>query len=304
MAESARFKKRSESWGVTAAVLLGLTVLLTLSAFIVGWLTGDGPAGGLALAGFMGAVCAGCFFRSKSLERQSAAAAKEEKRLDETAARKAARRDKKAQLERDYENALRQLQSNHNRAIELNDSLPALLQSVASGLELAEQEYKRGAFSPFWSAIETATERLGELSNTLAEFNRLATNHRELARLLLTRHNHQGQTFPVRLKDLQIAERGQKLSHGMDLLVGRAQTDFQFSTIYEQRRTNAILIAGFTSLGNAINGMTAKITEQLSMVVTSIETASAESSSQSAEAISMLDNIQRRRLPSAATRDY
>ena len=39
----------------------------------------------------------------------------------------------------------------------------------------------------------------------------------------------------------------------MRAVVRRAQKDFHFATIYEQRKTNQLLVAGFSSLGQAIN---------------------------------------------------
>lgn len=115
----------------------------------------------------------------------------------------------------------------------------------------------------------------------------------------------------------------------MHRIVRVAQGDFQFSTIYEQRRTNQILVSGFKSLGQAIDGMRHQIgmaVEQLHSSVESLATALddrlqdvhsrigdlietgaeqhedyIEHERQHAErdeaALGMLDNIQRKRLP-------
>lgn len=38
-------------------------------------------------------------------------------------------------------------------------------------------------------------------------------------------------------------------------IVGKAQRNFQFATIYEQRRTNQLLVAGFENLAQALDGI-------------------------------------------------
>ena len=50
----------------------------------------------------------------------------------------------------------------------------------------------------------------------------------------------------------------------MQAIVRKAQRNFQFATIYEQRKTNQILVAGFTTLAQALNQMTGQITASIS----------------------------------------
>jgi hypothetical protein len=251
--------------------------------------------------------------QSKTLEEQEGRQREEERQRREEIARK-----ESEARDRDY--TLQRLKSVHQRAMDLKQSIPALIQAAKAHLDVAEQEFNRGAFSPFWQAIEGATTRLGELSENLNQFSRLTEDHKEIDGELLAKHRMYADRFPVQLADIYAAEEGQLVGQRMDALVGRAQTDYQFSTIYEQRRTSSILIAGFSSLGNAIAGMTAKIASDLESVVRSIDSvrgsvdsvrgsvdsAASTSAAQSAEAIAMLDNIQRRRLPAsqASPRDY
>lgn len=266
------------------------------------------------------AVCVGCWLGSKAAMNESKALDEKEKnqREQERKDREEVARKAAQARERDY--ALQRMKSVHQRAIDLKQSIPALIQAANSHLDLAEQEYRRTAFSPFWQAIEGATTRLGELSENLNQFTTLTEDHKKIDGELQSAHQLYADRFPVRLVDIYTAEEGQVVGERMDVLVGRALTDYQFSTIYEQRRTSSILIAGFSSLGNAIAGMTAKISSDLVSVVRSldsvrgsvdsvrgsVDSAAYASASQSAEAIQMLDNIQRRRLPygQATPRDY
>lgn len=90
----------------------------------------------------------------------------------------------------------------------------------------------------------------------------------------------------------------------LQTLVQAAHRDFHFASIYEQRRTNQILIAGFANLEEALNRMTSKITASVdglaisigamsSMLQESLDTVNADLG----EAVGMLDNIQRGRRP-------
>ena len=166
-------------------------------------------------------------------------------------------------IEQDRQNTLSSLADVHDRAVSLKQSIPALVQSAHSNLDVAEQDYQRGAFSPFWSAIEAATMRLGELSDSLGQFGLLMNQHNNLTGKLAMQHQQQASAFPVRLGDMYAAEQGRMLCQRMNVLVGRAQTNYQFAAIYEQRRTSSILIAGFQNLGSAIHGMGAKIAGEL-----------------------------------------
>jgi uncharacterized protein YfcZ (UPF0381/DUF406 family) len=90
----------------------------------------------------------------------------------------------------------------------------------------------------------------------------------------------------------------------METLVQAAHRNFHFATIYEQRRTNQILIAGFTNLAEALNQMACKITASIndlaisigamtSMLNESLDTIHTDLG----EALEMLDNIQRGKRP-------
>ena len=52
----------------------------------------------------------------------------------------------------------------------------------------------------------------------------------------------------------------------LQTVVRKAQRNFQFATIYEQRKTSAILIAGFGSLGEAIHGLGARLEQSIGIL--------------------------------------
>src|SRR5206468_312018 len=99
-------------------------------------------------------------------------------------------------------------------------------------------------------------------------------------------------------------------------VVRKAQRNIQFATIYEQRKTNKLLVAGFQHLAQAIDGMGHRITssinglgdqisamsaslgDQISEMSSSLNDSLSEFNDQSTqrhkEALEMFDNIQRR----------
>lgn len=276
----------------------------------------------VCLVGSFGLAFAFSSAKNSALAQSKEAAAQEAARRQRQAERSAQKSREKADAEakkRDRDYSLNSLTSTHDNAVQLKQAVPALLQSTDAHLRRAEQEFQRGAYSPFWESIEGATRNLAEVADNLQQFNGLVQQHNALTGKLASEHRTTTPDFPVRLTDIYVAEQGQELSQRMDMQVAKAQTDYHFATIYEQRRTSAIMIAGFTTLGSAISGMTDRITSQLVDVVrsvdavgrstgsvaSSIDEASRSASAQSAEALRMLDNIQRRRLPySGVDRDY
>lgn len=57
----------------------------------------------------------------------------------------------------------------------------------------------------------------------------------------------------------------------MKAIVRKAQRSFQFATIYEQRKTNQILIAGFTNLAEALDQMAYRITDSIDNLTNSVD---------------------------------
>lgn len=90
----------------------------------------------------------------------------------------------------------------------------------------------------------------------------------------------------------------------MERIVHAAHRNIHFATIYEQRRTNQILVAGFTNLADALDQMTFRISRSLDDLAHAVRSMHSTLSasldaihSDLGEALDMLDNIQRNRKP-------
>jgi len=135
--------------------------------------------------------------------------------------------------------------------------------------------------------------------------------------------------FPLKSKSVEKLTIGTSTAERMKAIVRTAQRNFQFATIYEQRKTNQILVAGFTNLAQALDRMTWQITDSIDSLTDSVGSMAstlnesmnainsrlgdmAESNAQyhgevmeaiskhevrEKEALKMLDNIQRHRKP-------
>jgi hypothetical protein len=63
----------------------------------------------------------------------------------------------------------------------------------------------------------------------------------------------------------------------MKSIVRKTQSNFQFATIYEQRKTNQILVAGFTNLAQALEYMTQRISGSIGDLANSVDAVSTTS---------------------------
>lgn len=209
-----------------------------------------------------------------------------------------------------------------SEAIEVTDSLMKILESslelkyrlnesrseVNSALTSAIFEFKETAFGPFWDAVENAVQSLNVFRYCT---DSLSNNHKKYYSLLNGRR-HNFPPFPVMIDS--IPDITPTLSE-FRRIVRMGQTNFQFATIWEQRKTREVLIAGFQTLGEAVNNigtvieseiknlkenMTTNIvnlTEEVNETRRTIDLHGDEQAKTLDEQTKMLDNIQRGRKP-------
>lgn len=136
------------------------------------------------------------------------------------------------------------------------DALPSIVARGVNCLDRAETEFSERAFAPFWDAIEDATSALGEYHDALAEIANNAKSYKHKA-------SYVDVSVPEFVCPIGVLPDARPVSTRLERLVRGAQKDFEFATIYEQRRTNQILIAGFQSLSDALAGIGAVIERSL-----------------------------------------
>jgi hypothetical protein len=205
------------------------------------------------------------------------------------------------------------------------ESLPRYVSTAERHMDQAERDFGEGVFAPFWDSIEASANVLGRFNEGVRTIKKNSARYTELVGLyasVLPR-------FPVALKSVSKLEVGTTSASRMAAIVRIAQRNFQFATIYEQRKTNQILVSGFTNLAQALAQMTSRITssiedlsDSIGMMASTIDESTraihsrqgamleatvrssheaweqaSEQAKREEKALEMLDNIQRGRKP-------
>lgn len=159
------------------------------------------------------------------------------------------------------------LLSINEESLSLLESMPGWVESAESHLDQAELDFAEGAFAPFWSSVERAAFSLAAFDESV---QKLESNSCEYVDLL-AHHKGPAPAFAVSSGSTARMKLATATSHRMHGIVRNAQRDFQFSVIYEHRKTNQILVAGFKSLAQAVEEMASRITSSIDNLTTSVD---------------------------------
>jgi DNA anti-recombination protein RmuC len=195
-------------------------------------------------------------------EKQRQAAIEQQK-----AAEEARLRAEESRLRNEQQGYGNQLTALSEQAISLFESLPRHLSSAEKYLDQAEADFADGAFAPFWDSIENAAKELAQFVHVVGEINLESSRYTEL----VNKYEGTPPKFPISRWTISKLGVGTETAERMKPIVRTAQRNFQFATIYEQRKTNQILLAGFTSLANALAQMTSQITARIDDLAGSVD---------------------------------
>jgi len=211
---------------------------------------GAGVLGGLGIAG---GVIGGTRFRQ----------AYEEHTLADEARQAQEHRDAQLAAEAERQRQIAALDLSLRLAHEAAFRLPRLLVDAGQSLDEAKEHLAKPRFSPFWEAIERATGALCAFDDVLREIADHRTRYRANAATM------QGDVPSFSL-DPQVLPDAAPVHQRVEALYMRAQESSEFSNCYEQRRTtttidktNAILMAGFSTLDSAIHALGDRIERSL-----------------------------------------
>ncbi len=178
-------------------------------------------------------------------------------------ARREEERRRRQQLQTDCRSRVKQACEVAENAF---SAIPSYLVQAESLLARSEREFEERAFSPFWEAIESAVRQLANVDQNLRLIESSSRSYADAAKKIVGTYP----SFPV---DVQLAHElaaaGNTGEH-LRSVVRKAQKDFQFATIFEQRKTTEVLIAGFHTLGEAIYGVGDSISASLGAVQESV----------------------------------
>ena len=152
-------------------------------------------------------------------------------------------------------------------SISFFERLPKYLESAEKYLDQAKANFSYGAFAPFWDSIEEATKMLGHFDENI---QRIKSNS-SIYTTLIGKYEDTPPQFPLTRQSVTKLDVGAETAKRMSVIVWTAQRNFQFATIYEQRKTNQILVAGFANLAVALDQMTWKITRSIDDLAGSVD---------------------------------
>jgi hypothetical protein len=162
------------------------------------------------------------------MERLEAASLREQSRENETASATA------GELVRIYRDQPDNLTSLHT-----------LLNQGDAILDEADQLFVERAYTPFWDATEQALEQLRAFNDRVKLISISARQYYQL----LEGREHTFPPFPVNTEDIPAPY---ALVQRLSKAIAPAHRDFQFASIYEQRKTSNAIIAGFRNMQEAI----------------------------------------------------
>jgi methyl-accepting chemotaxis protein len=206
------------------------------------------------------------------------------------------------------------------------ESIPEHLSLAERHLDQAEVDFADGVFAPFWDSIEKAANALGRFNEGVRHINDNSSRYIEL----IKNYEDTPPEFPLARQSTAKLDVGTGTAERMKAIVRNAQGNFQFAMIYEQRKTNQILVAGFTNLAQALDQMAWIIAASIDDLTSSVDVmtstlnesmraihsrmgdiaemtihhheelmeGTSEGAAREKKALEMLDNIQRRRRPS------
>jgi hypothetical protein len=114
-------------------------------------------------------------------------------------------------------------------------SIPELVPAAERHLDRAEEEFAEGAFAPFWGEIERATNKLADYQQRIQTINRNALEYQRKTAELPRAIARNEPPFALPTGELSDAR---PTTTRLAAIVRKAQKNFQFATIYEQRKTN------------------------------------------------------------------
>lgn len=136
------------------------------------------------------------------------------------------------------------------------NKLVELTNKIDNSIKKSEEEFRNNAFSPFWDNIEIAINQFAEYNAQLGQFPWI----RDEYYALLKNREHNFPEFPVTQEMLPNIE----LSlNEFKRVVRLGQTNFEFASIYEHRKTREVIIAGFKNLREALDNIGLKVIEAL-----------------------------------------
>ena len=177
--------------------------------------------------------------------------------------RREAERTQAAERQKDYADSLVRNCKESRDDFEL---LPGHLMAAEASLDQAETGFRDGAFAPFWDSIEQAVQALGGFDMRVQSIMSRLTTYDTLVR----KYEGQPPEFPIDRDRVATLAVSAKTAERLRSIVYKAQCNFEFATIYEQRKNRPISIGGFATLANALALMSSQLQSSIGQLASSV----------------------------------
>jgi len=196
---------------------------------------------------------------------QELAATYKRKQAAEGAAlkKRGAERRQAAERQKDYADSLGRNCKESRDDFEL---LPGHLMAAEESLDQAEARFREGAFAPFWDSIEQAVQGLGGFDTRVQSIASRLTTYDTLVK----QYEGQPPQFPIDRDGVANLAVSARTAERLRSIVYKAQCNFEFATIYEQRKNHQISIAGFATLANALALMSSQLQSSIGQLASSV----------------------------------
>lgn len=151
----------------------------------------------------------------------------------------------------------------NNSAPDKVDELAMRLTSAEKNINRAKIEFSENAYGPFWDYIEKAVDDLHVYEKTMHEVSEMLSLVRDAI------DNRGAEETPIYIDRNRLVG-ARNIIDELSAVVRPAQRDFQFSTIFEQRKASRILQEGVTNILQAIDQLENTIVSSTDSVLYSL----------------------------------
>lgn len=186
-----------------------------------------------------------------AIVRDRQKSAEERRQREAEAAAREAIEEARRRHHREQQQGLRKrLETLGEESIAFFEGIPTHLRTAEEHLDQAEADFAAGVFAPFWDSVENAARKLAQFDESVRTIQGNSSTYVGLVK----QYEAAPPRWPLSPQSVEKLTIGTATADRMKGIVRRAQGNFQFAMIYEQRKTNQLLVAGFTNLAQALEG--------------------------------------------------
>lgn len=141
-------------------------------------------------------------------------------------------------------------------SVNLVQEMPEIARQASSALDRAEGEFNERVFVPFWEAMGIAVKYLATFDGNL----KAIISQRDAYTRLLPRIDERPKPFAI---DVSVIPDAAEIASRMARMARTAHKDRDFAQVFGAWKTNELLIAGFSSIQDAMSNLSSNLTRSI-----------------------------------------